>query len=232
MRIRFLGHACFEVRGQEGTVLIDPFLSGNPKAKAKPDDFRELAAILVSHGHGDHLGDAIQISLRTGAPIIATYELAGYCQKKGANTHAMHIGGKYRFPFGTVKLTPAWHGSGIDSEDGQTYTYGGQACGFLLQMDGYWLYHAGDTGLFGDMELIGRRYPIEVAMLPIGDNYVMGPDDAVYAAQLVRAKYVIPMHYNTFPVIEQDVGEFLTMLQRKAPESRGVALSPGEYLDL
>ena len=232
MRIHFHGHACFEIVGDAGRILIDPFLTGNPRATAKPGDFLQLDAILVTHGHNDHLGDAINLSKQTGAPIIAVYELAMYCQNLGAKTHAMHIGGKYLFPFGWVNLTQALHGSGIESPDGKTMIYGGPPCGFLLQMDGKWLYHAGDTGLFGDMELIGRRYPIEVAMLPIGDNYVMGAEEAVHASQLLRPKVVIPMHYDTFPVIAQDVGEFLHLLQRRVPESLGKALRPGEAFEV
>lgn len=232
MRIRFHGHACFEIGSQAGRVLIDPFLIGNPMATVKPEAFTELDAILVSHGHDDHLGDAIEISKQTGAPIIATSELAAYCAKQGASTHAMHIGGKHRFDFGMVRLTQALHGSGIENPEGGPMIYGGPPCGFLIQLEGKWLYHAGDTGLFGDMELIGRRHPLEVAMLPIGDNYVMGSEEAVYAAQLLRPKMVIPMHYNTFPLIQQDVGEFLNLLQRRAPESQGKALNPGELLEI
>ena len=143
----------------------------------------------------------------------------------------MHIGGKHEFSFGWVKLTQAFHGSGIETPEGDMI-YGGLACGFLIQIEGKWLYHAGDTGLFGDMELIGRRYPIEVAMLPIGDNFVMGVEEAVHASQLLRPKVVIPMHYNTFPLIAQDVGEFLHLLQRRVPESSGKALRPGESYEI
>ena len=228
MHIYFHGHSCFEIEGQAGRILIDPFLTGNPSTTSKPEDFTQLDAILVSHGHSDHLGDAIQLSKQTGAPIIAVYELAVYCQNQGAKTHAMHLGGKYKFPFGWVKLTQALHGSGIDNPEGGEMIYGGPPCGFLIQMEEKWLYHAGDTGLFGDMELIGRRHPLAVAMLPIGDNFVMGVEEAVHASQLLRPKVVIPMHYNTFPIIAQDVAEFEHLLQRRAPESQVRALKPGE----
>lgn len=233
MEIRFHGHACFEVKGEQGRILIDPFFSDNPSAVVKGEDFTELNAILVSHGHSDHLGDAIEISKRTGAPIIGVYELARLCNKRGATTHAMHIGGKHSFDFGTVRLTQALHGSVFEPRgEEENFYYAGLACGFLIQIDSKWLYHAGDTGLFGDMELIGRRHPLEVAMLPIGDNFVMGPEEAVYAATLLRPKRVIPMHYNTFPLIKQDAAEFANLLQRKFPESESVVLDPGQSIIL
>ncbi|SPF39003.1 conserved hypothetical protein [Candidatus Desulfosporosinus infrequens] len=232
MRICFHGHACFEIAGEAGRILIDPFLTGNPSATVKPEDFTWLDAILVTHGHRDHLGDAIQLSRQTGAPIIAVFELAAYCQSQGAKTHAMHIGGKHLFPFGWVKLTNALHGSGIENPEGGNMIYVGPSCGFLLKIEEKWLYHAGDTGLFGDMELIGIRHPLEVAMLPIGDNFGMGVEEAVHASQFLRPKVVIPMHYNTFPLIAQDGGEFLHLLQRRAPESQGKVLKPGETFEV
>lgn len=233
MEIRFHGHSCFELIGKQGSILIDPFLNDNPSAVVKAEDFKALNAILVSHGHSDHLGDAIEISKRTGAPIIGVYELARLCSMRGAATHAMHIGGKHQFDFGMVRLTQALHGSVFEPKEGEdSFQYAGLACGFLIQMDKKWFYHAGDTGLFGDMELIGRRHPLEVAMLPIGDNFVMGPEEAVYAANLLRAKRVIPMHYNTFPGIQQDPAEFGELLKRKFPESEALILTPGQSITL
>lgn len=231
MKVTFHGHSCFELESAEGRIIIDPFLRHNPTARVTPDDFDKLDAILISHGHRDHFGDALEMAKKTGAVIISNFEIGCYAERYGVNVHQLHIGGKHKFPFGTVKLTPAFHGSGISKGDG-TFLYGGLACGFLIQMEEKWVYHAGDTGLFGDMDLIGRQVDLELAMLPIGDNFVMGPDDAVLAARMLRSKNVIPMHFNTFPVIQQDGKAFVDLLQQKVPESRGVLLEAGQILEV
>ena len=210
MKLTFLGHACFHLQTEQGEILFDPYLTGNPQASITAEQVT-ADALLVSHGHGDHLGDGIEISRRLDIPIVAAFELALYCEKQGANTHAMHIGGDYTFPFGWVKLTPAWHGSSVEENGEIIYT--GQPAGFLVQSGGKTAYFAGDTGLFGDMKLLGDMYDIDVAMLPIGGNFVMGIEDAARAAKMLRAKTVIPMHYNTFPLIKQDPQEFAQRLQ-------------------
>lgn len=230
MKVKFHGHSCFEIIGERGRIIIDPYLRNNPLADVTPDDIAELDGILVSHGHSDHLGDAIELAKKTGAVIISNFELGCYAERFGVNVHQMHIGGKFEFPFGIVKLTQAIHGSGISNGDG-TFLYGGLACGFLIQIEGKWLYHAGDTGLFGDMELIGRQYELELAMLPIGDNYTMGPEDALIAAGLLRAKNVIPMHFSRFQLIRLDGRDFIDRLQRVVPNSKGVLLEAGQVFE-
>jgi L-ascorbate metabolism protein UlaG (beta-lactamase superfamily) len=205
-------------------IIVDPFLTGNPQAVWKPEGI-DVQFILVTHGHADHLGDTLEIALRTGATVIAPNELALYCRSKGANIHPMHIGGSRQFPFGKVKLTPALHGSAI--EEGLIYT--GNPCGFLIFMNERIIYHAGDTGLCSDMKLIGEYTPVDLALLPIGDNFVMGIEDAVEAAKFVKAKQVVPMHYNTFDLIKQDPLDFKKKLN-------GIAvctiLQPGEYVEI
>jgi L-ascorbate metabolism protein UlaG (beta-lactamase superfamily) len=208
-KLTYLGHAAFLVEGSKGRVIIDPFLTGNPLAKAKPEEIR-VDHILLSHGHGDHLGDALQIAKACDATIVAPNELALYCAGKGAKTHGMHLGGAFAFPFGRVKLTIAHHGS--MAPDG---TYTGNPCGFLVTMDGKTLYHPGDTGLFYDMKLIGEMNKIDVAVLPIGDNFTMGIEDAVKAAEFLQAGVVIPMHYKTFEVINVEPEGFITQVRAR-----------------
>lgn len=203
----FHGHACWEVQG-EHRLLIDPFLSGNPVADVGPEHFQTLDAILLSHGHGDHIGDAEQIARATGALIVANYEIASHFGAQGLDTHAMHIGGGCHFPFGFVKLTIAHHGS--TGPNGEAL---GSPTGIILHADGKRVYHAGDTGVFLDMQLIAElNGPFDAALLPIGDNFTMGIDDAVKATEFLGARMHLPMHFGTFPQIDVDAQEF----QRKA----------------
>ncbi|MHB8986263.1 MAG: metal-dependent hydrolase, partial [Eubacteriales bacterium] len=191
MKATFVGHGCFLLEGSE-KIIIDPFITGNPLAVISAEDV-SADLILVSHGHGDHFGDAVQIARQTGGTIVGVAELAWYCASRGAKAHAMHIGGGHTLGKTRVKLTPAWHGAGF-AEGGGHAEYMGNPCGFLIKLDGRTVYHAGDTGLFSDMELIGRQNPIDLALLPIGDNFTMGPEDALEAVRLLNPKVVIPMH--------------------------------------
>jgi L-ascorbate metabolism protein UlaG (beta-lactamase superfamily) len=224
--VRWLGHACllFDSDGQQ--VLVDPFLTGNPKAAVKEDDVSPNF-ILVSHGHGDHLGDTIPIAQRTGATVVCNYEISLWLQKKGlTSVHGQQHGGSYAYPFGRVKLTLAFHGSALP--DG---SYGGNPCGFLIYFkDGKKVYAAADTGLFGDMRLIGEE-GIDLAILPIGDNYTMGPDDALRAVKLIQPKKVLPIHYNTWDVIAQDADAWAKRVAQETKTQPSV-LEPGEWLTL
>ncbi len=201
------GHMNSELRSSQYTVLIDPFFTNNPQAKIGPEDVNP-DFILVSHGHGDHVGDTLAIAERTGALVIANFEVANWLSSQGAkNVHAMHIGGAYEFPFGRVKLTIAHHGSALP--DG---SYGGNPAGFLITMEGKKIYYAGDTALTYDMIWL-RDENVDLAVLPIGDNFTMGPEDAVEAIKLIKPKMVVPAHYNTWPVIAQDPNRFKAMVE-------------------
>jgi len=183
---------------------MDPFLSPSPTADVGPEHFDKLDAILVTHGHTDHIADVEQIARRTGALIVSIVEIADYYARKDLRTHGMNIGGGRAFDFGHVKLTIAHHSS--SGSDGVPL---GNPTGIVLTADGKKIYNAGDTGVFLDMKLISElNGPFDVALLPIGDNFTMGIDDAVKATELIEAATFIPQHYNTFPVIEADPGEF------------------------
>ncbi len=213
-RLTYLSHAGFIVEGGGARIVFDPFLTGNPLAKANPSDIT-ADYIILTHGHGDHLGDSLDIAKANNATVIAVFELANYCSARGANVHPMHIGGAYTFPFGRVKFTIAHHGS--SAPDG---TYTGNPAGVLLTIDGKTLYHAGDTALFLDMKLIGEMNAIDVALLPIGDNFTMGIDDAVKAVEFLRPQLAIPIHYKTFDVIDVDPGEFVEKVSRTGFKAR------------
>ncbi len=180
-------------------------------------------AILLTHGHNDHVGDTVEIAKRNNALVVAPFELAEYLGWQDIKTHPMSIGGAYNFDFGTVKLTQAFHGSSYTVDDEQSIIYTGMPSGILLTSEGKTIFHAGDTGLFSDMKLIGERNSIDLAFLPIGDNFTMGPEDAALAAEWLQAKQVVPIHYNTFPVIEQDAQAFVDSLHGK----KGLALDIG-----
>jgi L-ascorbate metabolism protein UlaG (beta-lactamase superfamily) len=218
--LRYIGHSAFTLEADGKVIAIDPFITGNPSATIQAEDIAPTT-ILVTHAHDDHVGDTVKLADRTGAPVIAQVELAGFLKKKGCDTITPNYGGTARFDGGTVKLTPAWHTSS-HSEGGPL----GQPAGMIVRFAGKTFYFAGDTALFLDMQLIGDE-GIDVAVLPIGDYFTMGPDDAIRAAKFVRARHVIPCHYNTFPPIQQDVAAFKQKLEEQT-NSRCVVLQPGE----
>jgi L-ascorbate metabolism protein UlaG (beta-lactamase superfamily) len=223
--VTWLGHGAFALKIDGTNVLLDPFLSSNPAASADPNTL-PADYILVSHGHGDHVGDTVEIAKRTGATVIANNEIAIWLRKQGVNAHGQHLGGGFHHPFGYVKLTIAHHGSGLP--DG---SYGGNPAGFLIKTDdGTTLYFACDTALFYDMKFIGEE-GIDAAFLPIGDNFTMGPDDALKAVKLLEPKVVVPVHFNTWDVIAQDGAAWVKRVNEET-DAEGVLLNPGETLEV
>jgi len=224
-KLTWYGHAALGIDTGGYKILVDPFFTGNPAAKLSPDQ-AEADFILVSHGHGDHIGDTIPIAKKTGALVISNAEISGWISKQGVKTHAQHLGGGHKYPFGYLKLTLALHGSGLP--DG---TYGGNPAGFLLTtLDEKKIYMACDTGLFGDMRLIGEE-GLDLAVIPIGDNYTMGPADALRAVKLLQPRHVIPIHYNTWDLIAQDADAWAKIVKNETQAEPHV-LKPGDIFNL
>jgi len=219
LTVRYLGHSCFMIQSKEYTLLTDPFLSGNPNAAVSPDEVN-ATHILVTHAHGDHLGDAAAIAARCGSTVFCTLEMASLFTPD-TKLEVGQPGGFIRMDFGGVKFIPAIHGSGVP---------GGLACGFLITIEEKKIYFAGDTALFSDMALLADEN-IDLALLPIGDRFTMGPADAVKAAALIKPQAVIPMHYNTMPQIIQDPEKFGQELE-SATSAKAVILAPGEQYTL
>jgi L-ascorbate metabolism protein UlaG (beta-lactamase superfamily) len=225
INVTWYSHACFLIETDAARLLVDPFITGNPLSPVKTDAV-QADYIFVSHGHGDHVGDSVPIAKRTGATVVSNYEIQNWMASQGVeNVHPMHIGGGFDFPWGRVKLTMAQHGSMLP--DG---SYGGNPCGFLFYINAKKIYHACDTGLFYDMKLIGEE-GIDLAILPIGDNFTMGPDDALRAVKLIEPKQVVPIHYDTFEVIKQDPQAWAVRVQKET-SAKVVVMRPGNTLAL
>ena len=225
-KLTWHGHATMGLETGGYKIVIDPFFSGNPAASVSPESV-EADFILVSHGHGDHVGDAVAIAKRTGAMVVSNFEIAGWMNQQGVEkVHGQQHGGGFKHPFGHLKLTLAFHGSALP--DGSN---GGNPCGFLLTTnDGKKLYFAQDTALFGDMKLIGEE-GLDLAVLPIGDNFTMGPDDALRAVKMLEPKNVIPIHYNTWELIAQDANAWAERVSKET-KIKPVILKPGESFSL
>lgn len=219
-KFHYINHACFMIEKNNSAIIFDPFLDGNPEG-LKAEDIK-VDYIFVTHGHFDHLGSAFEIAKNCNATIISTAEICGLAAEAGVNAHAMHLGGTFNFPFGKVRVTMAFHGSGVP---------GGHACGFVVDFYGTKVYFAGDTALYSDMQLLPQLDAFDYAVLPIGGNFTMDPKDAAIAAKFLQAKYVIPVHYNTWPPITQDVNAYKADVEATT-SSKVLIVSPGETIEL
>ena len=229
MRFTYHGHATFSLFTDAGVrLLFDPYFDNNPKFEGTRKDVGSVDWVLASHGHFDHFEDAIPVLKSTGATFIGTVELVSFAKTQGVEKiHGMNIGGAHEFPFGRVKLTPALHGGQVEGDESGRFTTA--PCGFLLEIDGRRIYYSGDTALITDMQLL--RGKVDVAILPIGDNFTMGPDDALRAVKLLGPKKVLPIHYDTWPLIAQDARAWADRV-RGETDAEAIVLRPGEWLDL
>ena len=225
LKVTWYSHASFLIESDGARLLVDPFITDNPLSPVTAEEV-QADFIFVSHGHGDHVGDSVPIAKRTGATVVSNYEIQNWISAQGVeNDHPLHIGGGFDWPWGRAKLTIAQHGSMLP--DG---SYGGNPAGILFYIDGKKIYHACDTGLFYDMKLIGEE-GIDLAILPIGDNFTMGPDDALRAVKLIEPKQVVPIHYNTFDVIKQDPQAWAIRVNQET-DTVAVVMKPGDTLEL
>jgi L-ascorbate metabolism protein UlaG (beta-lactamase superfamily) len=224
LKLTYISHSAFVISDGTNTIAIDPFITGNPTATIKAEDVKPNF-IVLTHAHGDHLGDAIELAKANNSTIICVNELAIHLGAKGLKAHPMHLGGEFSFPFGSIKLTIAHHGS-INDEG----MFMGPPCGAIIAIGDKKVYHTGDTGLFLDMKLIGEISNPDVMLLPIGNNFTMGIDDAVRAVDFVKPKLAIPMHYNTFPIIPADPNEFVSKINKNGYQGR--VMNYGETIEL
>lgn len=211
MQVSYHGHSVVKIKTGSKTILIDPFISGNSLTDLKASE-EKPDVILLTHAHNDHVGDTIDLAKTNDVQVVAPVELANYLGSQGLNAIGMNLGGSHEFDFGTVKYTKAFHSSSYTTEEGDVI-YGGMPAGLLFKAEGKTIYHAGDTEVFGDMAIIGERNEIDVAFVPIGDFFTMGPEDAAYAVELLKPKTVVPIHYNTFPPIKQDPEKFKALVK-------------------
>ncbi len=225
VKLTFIGHSCVLIANNGSRILIDPFITGNPTANPPPK--LKPTLILVTHAHGDHLGDTIELAKKNNCKVLATFELANYLASFGVDSVPAHFGGKIPFEFGWVKLWPAMHSS--TTPDGQSM---GMAGSFVISIGGKSIYHAGDTSLNSDMQLIGDDKTIDIACLPIGGHFTMGIDDAVRACGFIKPRVVVPIHYNTFDPIKADPKEFESKLDKSDLRTKACILNPGEELEL